>query len=265
MGKEGIDLVRALADSDISQSQISKIEEYLTIGTTDFAGKIAASFDPQAIATAAAKKYGRGAAGWIGTVLEKMTSGEITPTEGMKQLGVEVANLVAEATPAKPINVEAAWATGAVDGLRNEINKGFSAKPILLYTKADSMADGGAVQYRSPTVRAVPGSSWWPKFADGTSGGAISGVGGPRADNIPAMLSVGEFVVNAAATRRNERLLSAINSGNASDLMAEAIGASGGNTNNIGITVNAAPGMNTDEIVSEVQRRLAFSYRRGTV
>ena len=262
MGKEGIDLVRALADSDISQSQISKIEEYLTIGTTDFAGKIAASFDPQAIATAAAKKYGRGAAGWIGSVLAKMTSGEITPTEGMKQLGVKVAELVAEATPTQPINVEAAWATGAVDGLRNEINKGFSAKPILLYTKADSMADGGAVQYRSPTVRAVPGIFG---YADGTKGGPVSGVGGPRADNIPAMLSVGEFVVNAAATRRNERLLSAINSGNASDLMAEAIGASGGNTNNIGITVNAAPGMNTDEIVSEVQRRLAFSYRRGTV
>jgi hypothetical protein len=269
MGKEGVDLVRALADSDISQGQIDKIENYLTIGTTDFAGKIAASFDPQAIAQAAAKKYGRGAAGWIGTVLDQMTSGEITTTEGMANLGVRVADLVAEATPAKAINVEATWATGAVEGLRNELNKGFNAKPILLYTKADDMSNGGRVQDSSATVRAVPGISWLPNFAggfaDGTTGGTISGVGGPRADNIPAMLSVGEFVVNAAAARRNERLLSAINSGNASDLMADAVSAASGNSGtNIGITVNAAPGMNTDEIVSEVERRLAFSYRKGT-
>lgn len=264
MGKEGADLVRVLADSDVSQGQIAKIEEYLTIGTTDIAGKVAASFNPQAIATAAAKKYGRGAAGWIGTVLSKMTSGEITTTEGMKQLGVKVADLVAEATPTKAINVDAAWASGAVDGLRDEVNKGFSAKPILLYTKADGMADGGAVQYRSPTVRSKEGPLSWLKFADGTSDGGVKGVGGPRADNIPAMLSVGEFVVNAAAARNNMALLTAINSGNASDLMADAVSAaSGGGGTNIQINVNAVPNESVNEIVSEVERRLAFSYRKG--
>jgi tape measure domain-containing protein len=47
-------------------------------------------------------------------------------------------------------------------------------------------------------------------FADG---GPISGQGGPRSDDIPAMLSNGEYVINASATRKNRDLLDAINSG----------------------------------------------------
>lgn len=42
-------------------------------------------------------------------------------------------------------------------------------------------------------------------------GGYVRGPGGPRDDLVPAMLSNGEFVVNAAATRRNYALLTAIN------------------------------------------------------
>lgn len=44
------------------------------------------------------------------------------------------------------------------------------------------------------------------------SGGHVTGPGGPRDDRIPAMLSNGEFVVNAAATSRHLDLLHAINS-----------------------------------------------------
>jgi hypothetical protein len=44
-------------------------------------------------------------------------------------------------------------------------------------------------------------------------GGYVSGPGGPRSDSIPANLSNGEFVVNAAGTARNRALLEAINSG----------------------------------------------------
>lgn len=44
-------------------------------------------------------------------------------------------------------------------------------------------------------------------------GGGVRGPGGPRADKVPAMLSNGEFVVNAAATQKNRGLLEAINSG----------------------------------------------------
>lgn len=44
-------------------------------------------------------------------------------------------------------------------------------------------------------------------------GGLIRGPGGPRGDKIPVNASDGEFMVNAAATRRNRALLEAINNG----------------------------------------------------
>lgn len=44
-------------------------------------------------------------------------------------------------------------------------------------------------------------------------GGMIRGPGGPRGDKIPTMLSDGEYVVNARATRDNRALLEAMNSG----------------------------------------------------
>lgn len=56
-------------------------------------------------------------------------------------------------------------------------------------------------------------------FADGghvhgfPAGGFIRGAGGPRSDSIPAMLSNGEFVINANSTRMHRPLLEAINSG----------------------------------------------------
>ncbi len=55
----------------------------------------------------------------------------------------------------------------------------------------------------SNTLAALPG------FRDG---GFISGAGGPRSDQIPAMLSNGEFVVNARATSQFRPFLESINS-----------------------------------------------------
>lgn len=51
------------------------------------------------------------------------------------------------------------------------------------------------------------------RFASGGLNGPVVGPGGPRDDKIPAMISNGEFIVNAASTRRNLRLLHMINSG----------------------------------------------------
>ena len=62
-------------------------------------------------------------------------------------------------------------------------------------------------------------SSLIPGGADGgqirafASGGPVSGPGSGRSDNIPAMLSNGEFVVNAVATKKHSALLHAMNSG----------------------------------------------------
>lgn len=65
-------------------------------------------------------------------------------------------------------------------------------------------------------------------FANGgrvgfAGGGAVRGMGGPRTDSIPAMLSNGEFVINAKATEQFGPLLEAINSGNM-DVMGLAAG-----------------------------------------
>lgn len=45
------------------------------------------------------------------------------------------------------------------------------------------------------------------------TGGLIRGPGGPRTDSIPAMLSDGEYVINAKATKQNRALLERINKG----------------------------------------------------
>ncbi len=50
-------------------------------------------------------------------------------------------------------------------------------------------------------------------FLKKAGGGMIYGPGGPTDDRVPAMLSNGEFVVNAAATARNRALLEAVNGG----------------------------------------------------
>ncbi len=50
-----------------------------------------------------------------------------------------------------------------------------------------------------------------PRTVQAATGGWISGPGGPKADAIPAMLSNGEYVVNAAAARRFGALLEVIN------------------------------------------------------
>ena len=52
-----------------------------------------------------------------------------------------------------------------------------------------------------------------PVVTGKATGGYISGAGTGTSDSIPARLSDGEYVINAAATRRNKSLLDKINSG----------------------------------------------------
>ena len=97
-----------------------------------------------------------------------------------------------------------------------------------------------------------------PTFA---YGGFVSGPGGPRSDAIPAMLSNGEYVVNARSTSRYRSLLERINSeGN-----RYADGGMVGVNSGINITVNPSPGMNEKDLAAAVSRRLAFEIRKGTI
>lgn len=77
------------------------------------------------------------------------------------------------------------------------------------------------------------------------SGGPVRGPGGSRTDSIPARISRGEFVVNAAATRRNLPLLEAINSG-------KGVGGMGGTTTIYQINTSVAPTANLASVGAEI-------------
>ena len=68
------------------------------------------------------------------------------------------------------------------------------------------------------------------------TGGYVRGPGSSTSDSIPANLSNGEFVVNAAATRKNRALLEAINSGER--VTASGASSSGSNGGGMALTVN---------------------------
>ena len=55
-------------------------------------------------------------------------------------------------------------------------------------------------------------------FGGAAEGGLITGPGSPTSDSIPTMLSDGEFVINAASTKKHRALLEMINSGQSSRL-----------------------------------------------
>lgn len=86
-------------------------------------------------------------------------------------------------------------------------------------------------------------------------GGYVSGAGTARSDSIPAMISNGEYVINARATAQNRELLDTINSNRSVS--------TGGPT--INVTVNPSAKMNEKELAAEVSRQLAFKLRRGGI
>ncbi|WAJ26273.1 hypothetical protein [Antarcticirhabdus aurantiaca] len=71
------------------------------------------------------------------------------------------------------------------------------------------------------------------------TGGHVRGAGTSTSDSIPARLSNGEFVVNAAATRENRALLEAINRGGVPSLAAGR--PVGGSSSSSSVTNNFAP------------------------
>lgn len=142
--------------------------------------------------------------------------------------------------------------------LRN--NTGLNQNALSSFLFSLGFKDGGLVEKAQ-------------KFA---YGGFVSGPGGPRSDSIMAMLSDGEFVVNAASTDKYLPLLQAINSGSlsaSSSSSGSSFGlplASNNNANSsmsptVNIVVNPSQGMNERELASKISRVLALQLRRGSV
>jgi TP901 family phage tail tape measure protein/lambda family phage tail tape measure protein len=79
------------------------------------------------------------------------------------------------------------------------------------------VADIARIAIRAAITRPLMTALGFSMFKDGgyvqamADGGAVTGPGGPRDDKVPAMLSAGEYVINADATRKFRPLLEAIN------------------------------------------------------
>ncbi|MGO8172700.1 phage tail length tape measure family protein [Rhizobium ruizarguesonis] len=80
------------------------------------------------------------------------------------------------------------------------------------------LSGGGGFDWASLFSPSFKPNTTFGAFLGLADGGHVAGAGGPTDDAIPAMLSNGEYVINAAATRRHRRLLDAINSGSVARL-----------------------------------------------
>lgn len=121
--------------------------------------------------------------------LAKMANTAGNATDGLGQLGNGLTNfgqkLSTSFFPSAP--------SGGGGGMFDWLGKLFGGAFTPIGAQATLAANGGIGLY--------------------ADGGHVSGPGGPTSDDIPAMLSNGEYVINASATRRHRRLLDAINSG----------------------------------------------------
>ncbi|WP_108699970.1 phage tail length tape measure family protein [Neisseria subflava] len=171
------------------------------------------------------------------------------------------------------------WLAGISDGMRNYADSFQSMRESIadavsgsLGKMSDALADfvaTGKADFRSLAVSILQDlskmlikmaifnamkaamSAWGGGYADGgvvqqfSNGGAVWGAGTATSDSIPALLSNGEFVINAASTRRYRALLEAINqnryaSGGAVGVAPQVAALGGGGVGNmtVNITIN---------------------------
>ena len=162
-----------------------------------------------------------------------------------------------EATTQEELDKVGGWIAARIGEAVTEATR---KDPMLLYFKGEMTAmealkQSGFGNNVAGFIRNID------RFA---SGGFVVGPGGPRTDSIPAMLSNGEYVVNARSTSRYKNILERINAEGRGYADGGMVSGSplGGNVN---IVVNASPGMDTNELASEVERRLAFKLVRGRI
>ncbi|MDF2810570.1 MAG: tail tape measure protein core region [Microvirga sp.] len=159
----------------------------------------------------------------------------ITLTDAQRQAIAELATAYGDAAATAEAastrlqnaeNMKAAFADIGAEGVRSfvaDLRQGVGLTDALangLGRLGDRLMDLGLDLALSPLLNALSGGltsalgfsggGAVPKFADG---GHVRGPGTGTSDSIPAMLSNGEFVVNAAATARHRALLDAINGG----------------------------------------------------
>jgi hypothetical protein len=157
----------------------------------------------------------------------------------------EQARLQGGADIASKVNITAAWADGNLEAVRDELVKTVNGKGLELKVVPKNK-DGGGNKDGGLIARFANG--WGPSY-----NGRVSGLGTARSDQIPAMISNGEYVVNARATAQNLELLNAINGNRNVSGMGSGMS----------IVVNAAPGMDEQQVASLVAYQLKTEMRKG--
>ena len=111
---------------------------------------------------------------------------------------------------------------GGLDTLGNFINTGFGKVTVGLLALAAGKLGGkpsaglaviGLALSVAGTVASANAAASAASTAKAATGGLIRGPGTGTSDSIPALLSNGEYVINAAATKRNMAILESINAG----------------------------------------------------
>lgn len=157
------------------------------------------------------------------------------------------------------MDVDTQKANNAVDTLQQNIAD-TNGKTVTMTVNTVVKKNGGFIS--APYYQKDGGLI--PAFADGGvarfATGMVAGKGGPRDDRVPAMLSAGEYVVNALATKRYLPLLQQLNNG--SPTLGQSAPAAG-SSNNISIVVNPSPGMDERALATMVSKELAFQMRKG--
>lgn len=154
----------------------------------------------------------------LGTTTQQGVFGVITPT--WQQMGANIVNVkTGTIDPAFAgiqgglNNTVRAFATGAT-GIANEWNRVREATAAPVRFAINSVFNDGIVgMWNSASeLLGTPKMGTYPvRFA---TGGYVSGPGGPKDDKVPALLSNGEFVMNAKAVNNIGRdNLTALNSG----------------------------------------------------
>jgi len=244
-GEAGAGLVQSLVDGGAAAvKQYTDVQKVTKKATQDAELYSNAFGDTTAVYNLLKKQF-------TGQTLEKIRNeieGGMGALELSAKYGVREKDILAEqkriqggADLAKSVNLTAEWDKQSLKEAKDALQAGLGKTTI--YTKngdTDGSKDGGLIAH----------------FADGFGpkyNGRVSGLGTARSDQIPAMISNGEFVVNARATAQNLQLLTAINSNR------NVAGMGGG----VSIVVNAAPGMDETQVANLVVKQLDRSLGMG--
>ncbi len=190
-----------------------------------------------------------GANAWTRSWAKSQAQAGKTVVELQTELGLTDEQMIAASKQIKAgvaqagqtVEISATWNKESLGQLKKQF-EGEMGEFVLSVKEAK--ADGGLVGNNSKIKGTLGAKGYY-------NGGLVFGQGGPRQDRIPAYLSNGEYVINAAATAKNLELLKAINSG-------KQVAAGG-----VNISVHAAPGMNEQDVANIVAAKLTHELYKG--